>query len=58
MADPFREDSTTLWVTTSFGVARARPGDTVESLTSRADQAMYVAKRGGRNQVRTEEDLA
>jgi diguanylate cyclase (GGDEF)-like protein len=58
MADPFHEASTSLWVTVSFGVAQARPDDTVETLTSRADQAMYVAKRGGRNQVRTEEDLA
>jgi diguanylate cyclase (GGDEF)-like protein len=57
MADPFHEETTSLWVTVSFGVALARPDDTVETLTSRADQAMYVAKRGGRNQVRTEEDL-
>ena len=47
-----------LWVTVSFGIARARPDDTVETLTSRADQAMYVAKRGGRNQVRTEDELS
>jgi diguanylate cyclase (GGDEF)-like protein len=58
MADPFHEESASLWVTVSFGVAQARPDDTVETLTERADQAMYVAKRGGRNQVRTEEDLA
>jgi diguanylate cyclase (GGDEF)-like protein len=57
MADPFHEEMTTLWVTASLGVAQARPGDTVETLTSRADQAMYVGKRGGRNQVRTEQEL-
>jgi hypothetical protein len=54
MADPFCEDSVSLWVTTSFGVAQARADDTVESLTSRADQAMYAAKKAGRNRVRTE----
>ena len=58
MADPFHEEVSMLWVTVSFGVAQARPDDTVETLTSRADQAMYVAKRSGRNQVRTEEELS
>ena len=57
MADPFCEDSVSLWMTTSFGVAQARAGDSVETLTSRADQAMYLAKKGGRNQVRTELEL-
>ena len=57
MADPFCEDSVSLWVTASFGVAQARADDTVESLTSRADQAMYVAKKAGRNQVQTELDI-
>ena len=58
MADPFCEDSVSLWITTSFGVAQARTDDTVETLTSRADRAMYLAKEGGRNQVRTEQELA
>jgi diguanylate cyclase (GGDEF)-like protein len=57
MADPFHEETSTLWVTVSCGVAEANANDTVESLTSRADRAMYAAKRGGRNQVRTERDL-
>lgn len=32
----------------SVGVARAQPGDTVESLTHRSDTAMYEVKKSGR----------
>ncbi len=39
-------------VTGSFGVAEMRPDDTAESMVERADEALYVAKGGGRNQVR------
>ncbi|WP_272976363.1 GGDEF domain-containing protein [Deinococcus geothermalis] len=38
-------------VTASFGVAAARPGDTLGELTTRADGALYRAKQGGRNRV-------
>lgn len=38
-------------VTLSIGVALARPGESVDGLIARADQAMYRAKQGGRNQV-------
>lgn len=38
-------------VTASIGVSQYMPGDTVESLLSRADQAMYKAKEEGRNRV-------
>ena len=40
-------------ITCSFGVAAAREGDTVSSLLSRADQALYAAKALGRNRVET-----
>lgn len=40
-------------VTCSFGVAQYRPDDTAESLTGRADQALYKAKTLGRNRVET-----
>jgi diguanylate cyclase (GGDEF)-like protein len=36
-------------VTVSIGVASRRPHDTVASLLERADQALYRAKRAGRN---------
>jgi len=38
-------------VTASLGVTEYREGDTLDSLISRADQAMYSAKRAGRNRV-------
>ena len=42
-------------VTASFGVACYRPGDSLEALLTRADAAMYRAKRGGRNRVESGE---
>jgi diguanylate cyclase (GGDEF)-like protein/PAS domain S-box-containing protein len=38
-------------ITVSLGVACYSPGDTVATLTERADAAMYVAKSTGRNRV-------
>jgi GGDEF domain-containing protein len=38
-------------VTVSIGIAEYRPGETVSSLISRADQALYGAKHAGRNRV-------
>jgi diguanylate cyclase (GGDEF)-like protein len=38
-------------VTVSVGVAELGPGDTLETLFERADQALYAAKRDGRNRV-------
>jgi diguanylate cyclase len=42
-----------LRVTFSCGITEIQPGDTVDEAVSRADQAMYDAKRGGRNRVST-----
>jgi diguanylate cyclase (GGDEF)-like protein len=36
----------------SIGVALSEPGDNVESLIQKADQALYAAKDAGRNQTR------
>lgn len=38
-------------VTASFGVARCEPHLTLSEMLSRADAALYEAKRGGRNRV-------
>jgi diguanylate cyclase len=38
-------------VTLSIGVAVGEPADTLESLRHRADEALYDAKKGGRNRV-------
>ncbi|MBA2667907.1 MAG: GGDEF domain-containing protein [Trueperaceae bacterium] len=41
-------------ITISLGVATYRAGDTVQSVVARADAALYLAKREGRNQARAE----
>ncbi len=45
------EDAGAPSVTLSAGVAEAEPGDTLEHLIARADDALYRAKIGGRNQI-------
>jgi diguanylate cyclase len=44
-------------VTLSIGIAQAISGDTPESLLKRADDALYKAKHGGRNQVQASTDV-
>jgi diguanylate cyclase (GGDEF)-like protein len=41
-----------LQITVSAGVAEYRRGESIPELLTRADQAMYLAKRSGRNRVR------
>ena len=40
----------------SAGVAAFRKGDTVEQLLHRADQALYEAKKAGRNRTLLSEE--
>jgi len=44
-------------VTLSAGVAQLVPGEEASTLVARADAALYLAKRQGRNRVLTEADL-
>ncbi len=48
---PFTSSNGDLSVSISLGVAQRQPQETLDSLLERADQALYAAKRGGRNQV-------
>jgi diguanylate cyclase (GGDEF)-like protein len=48
-------DGRPVTVTTSFGVASLRPGNAIESSMQLADQALYKAKRAGRNRLQLEE---
>ncbi|SEQ90396.1 polar amino acid transport system substrate-binding protein [Amphritea atlantica] len=43
--------STAAQITGSFGVAQFEPGDTINSVIDRADQALYRAKSSGKNRV-------
>lgn len=46
------EDQCELRITASFGVAMSQQNLTKEDITRQADQALYLAKHKGRNQVR------
>ena len=47
----------TLCITASFGVALSAKGQTKDSTIRMADQALYLAKQEGRNQIRTHRDV-
>jgi len=50
-AQAHRIEGEALRVTVSLGVAMLNPGESPSALMNRADQAMYKAKRSGRNRV-------
>lgn len=52
-AEPITTEAGTVTATLSIGVTLLHPGETPDDLVSRADAAMYEAKRAGRNRVTT-----
>ena len=50
-AEPIHESGTTIHATLSIGATIADPGESVSSITARADAAMYRAKSSDRNAV-------
>ncbi|WP_164880944.1 diguanylate cyclase [Aestuariirhabdus litorea] len=45
------QEGAEVWVTASFGVAEMEPGKPLVEAISRADEALYRAKKSGRNRV-------
>ncbi len=52
---PFDGADQVLHITLSFGLVLCQPGDSFEEVYRRADQALYAAKRNGRNRVEVAE---
>ena len=50
-ASLFMHDGREVFVTFSAGVTRYRPGETLEAALERADEALYEAKRTGKNRT-------
>lgn len=51
----FLHENKRLLITFSAGVAQLRPGESQETIFKRADEALYRAKKGGKNQILTSE---
>lgn len=61
LRNAFEEDSrlshlSTTPVTASFGIATVRNGDTIDTLLTRVDLAMYRAKELGKNRIQTDSE--
>lgn len=53
----FKVDENLVPISISAGVAYYKESDTTETIIERADKAMYLAKRSGRNIIKSEEQL-
>lgn len=56
-SSPFFYEGHELQISLSIGVAVAHAEDSLETVLERADRALYLAKKRGRNQVCSEEEL-
>ncbi len=56
-ANPMVSEDRRIHVTCSFGVSGHAEGETIDALLKKADQALYSAKRAGRNRVVSNSDL-
>jgi diguanylate cyclase len=54
----FMQNNQKLLITFSAGIALLQTGESEASVIGRADQAMYLAKKSGKNRVMTELDLS
>jgi len=50
-AEEYLADGHTIVLTVSLGCSTLLPGESADSLLRRADSALYVAKREGRNRL-------
>ncbi len=55
--NPVHDAAFSVSVSMSFGIAELRIDDDTKSLVARADEALYAAKKAGRNCVRSESDI-
>ena len=52
-----KQTDVSLQITVSIGIATFAPDDEIDNLIKRADDALYMAKRRGKNQIATEREL-
>ena len=55
--EAFNQDAIHISITASVGVASIEPGMDTVTLFQRADNAMYIAKHGGKNQVQAHAEI-
>ncbi len=56
-SSPLEDEDKQISVTVSIGLTKVTAEDTIKKASKRADDALYTAKRGGRNQLKTAEML-